>query len=181
MSRRLYLFNGFLALMAFMCVTGCLSKEERKHKKELSNFRVHLESAPGSVDRSSGITVYRSAPMVIGIDREPILDESHVKHAAVVEQAVGFAVEVQLDRRGSWILESASVAHKGRHLAIFSQFGPARWLAAPEITGRNSSGRMVFSPDATREEAERFVRGLNNTAHKIERKENWPFTGPMEK
>lgn len=174
-------FNGFLVLALLVCLTGCATKEERKRKKEISSFRVHLESEPGSVDRASAITVYRSAPMLLGIDREPILDESHVRSAAVVEQAVGFAVEVQLDRRGSWILERATVTHKGRHLAVFSHFGPARWLAAPEITGRNSSGRLVFTPDATREEAERFVRGLNNTIHKMERKENWPFPAPLER
>jgi hypothetical protein len=180
MSRRLFLFNGFLALFAVMCITGCGTTEERKRKKEISTFRVHLESEPGSMDRSSAVTIYRSAPLLVGIDREPILDESHVKSAAVIEQPVGFAIEVQLDRRGSWILERTTVGYKGRHLAIFGHFGPARWLAAPEITGRNSSGRLVFSPDATREEAERFVRGLNNTAHKLERKENWPFRGPMD-
>ena len=176
MRRRLCVFNGFLALALLLGGTGCITG-----KKEYSSFRVHLESDPGSVDRASAITVYRSAPLLIGIDREPILDESYVQHAVVIEQPAGFAIEVQLTRRGSWILERTTVGYKGRHLAIFSQFGPSRWLGAPEITGRNSSGRLVFSPDATREEAERFVRGLNNTAHKIERKENWPFSGPLDK
>ncbi len=176
MRRHLCVFNGFLALVLLMGSAGCITG-----KKEYSSFRVHLESDPGSVDRASAITVYRSAPLLIGIDRETILDESYVRTAAVLEQPVGFAIEIQLNRRGSWILERTTVGYKGRHLAIFSHFGPSRWLAAPEITGRNSSGRLVFSPDATREEAERFVRGLNNTAHKIERKENWPFPGPLDK
>lgn len=181
MSRRLCLFNGFLVIALLACFTGCGTTEERKRKKEFSSFRVHLESEPGSVDRASAITIYRSAPLLIGIDREPLLDESHVRSAAVVEQPGGFAVEIQLDRRGSWILERATVSHKGRHLAVFSHFGPSRWLGAPEITGRNSSGRLVFTPDATREEAERFARGLNNTVHKMERKENWPFPAPMDR
>src|SRR5687767_9688893 len=135
MSRRLCVFNGFLAVVLLAFITGCASKEERQRKKEHSSLRVHLESEPGSVDRSSAITVYRSAPMLIGIDREPLLDESHVRSAAVIDQAVGYVVEIQLDRRGSWILERTTVSHKGRHLAIFTHFGPARWMAAPEITG----------------------------------------------
>src|SRR5687767_6396296 len=146
MRRRLGVFNGILVL-ALALGAGC----ETTRKKDYSSFRVHLESDPGSMDRSSAITVYRSAPIVIGIDREPVLDESHVRTAVVIEQPVGFAIEIQLDRRGSWILERASVSHKGRHLAIFSHFGPARWIGAPEITGKNSSGRLVFTPDATRE------------------------------
>jgi len=182
MSRRLCVFNGFLALGLLASIAGCSTDQMSSKNKELSTFRVHLESDPGSVDRSASVTVYRSAPMSLGIDREPILDERQVRAATIVEQPIGFAVEVQLERRGSWILERASVSHKGRHLIIFSEFGEtARWLGAPEITGRNSSGKLVFTPDATREEAEKFVRGLNNMAHKIERNENWPFPAPMDR
>ena len=86
---------------------------------------------------------------------------------------------MQFNRQGSWILERASVMDRGRHLAVFGDFGEARWLAAPLITDKNSSGRLTFTPDCTRAEAERFVRGLNNDVHKKERKENWPFRGPM--
>jgi len=177
MSRRLCVFNGFLALALLVLFAGCATKG----KKEYSSFRVHLESDPGSADRASAITVYRTAPMQVAIDREPLLDETLVRSASIIDQPVGFAVQVELTRRGAWILESATASHKGRHLVIFSHFGQARWLGAPMITGLNRSGRLVFTPDATREEAERFVRGLNNTAHKIERKENWPFTAPLDR
>ena len=43
----------------------------------------------------------------------------------------------------------------------------ARWLAAPRISQRIKDGVLVFTPDATREEAERIVRGLNNVAIKL--------------
>ena len=41
------------------------------------------------------------------------------------------------------------------------------------ITKVISNGRFVFAPDATREEAERIVRGLNNMAKKLKTKDNW--------
>ena len=60
--------------------------------------------------------------------------------------------------------------YKGQHIAVFSQFGDARWLAAPQITQQISDGVFVFTPDATMEESERIVRGLNNIAKEIKKK-----------
>ena len=41
-----------------------------------------------------------------------------------------------------------------------------RWLAAPRINKRIADGVLVFTPDATREEAEQIALGLNNLAQK---------------
>ncbi len=180
MKSRPLVFNGFLALVALTLMAGCGTTEERQRKKELSTLRIHVESDQQS-DHSSAIMVHRTAPMRLNIEREPVLDETHVLGAMVVEQPGGFAVEVKFNRQGSWILERVSVMSKNRHLVIFSHFGPARWLAAPLILGKNQSGQLIFTPDATREEAERFVRGLNNAARKMASKENWPFSAPTEK
>jgi hypothetical protein len=176
-SRRL--FNFFLVLAVAAVLTSCMT-EERKRKRDYSNIRVHIEADAG--DGSSGITVHRSAPMQMNVEREPILDEHYVEAAAVVDQPGDtYAIEIKFNRRGSWILERTTVTHRGRRFAIFSYFGQDRWLAAPVITGKNSSGVLRFTPDATREEAERIVRGLNNVARKLERKENWPFGGPLDR
>ncbi len=180
MKSRALLFNGFLALIALTFIAGCATSEERKRKHELSNIRVHVES-DSQADQSSGISVIRSAPIHFNIDREPVLDEHRVMAAQVMEQLGGFVIDVQLDRQGSWILERTTVMHKGKHLAIHSYFGEERWLAAPLVTGKNSTGHLVFTPDCTREEAERMVRGLNNAVRKLQYKENWPFSAPIDK
>jgi hypothetical protein len=183
MKSRSSLFNGFLVLALIASVTGCATSEERKRSKELSNLRIHVESDRGSSDRMSAVSVHRAAPIYINIEREAVLDESNVAAAAVTAQPGDlFAVEIKFDRRGSWILERTTVMNRGKHLAIFSHFGDkARWLAAPEITAKNSSGQLVFTPDATREEADRFVRGLNNVAKKLERKEWIPWEQPVDR
>lgn len=183
MKSRPCVFNGFLALAIIVLVAGCATSAESKRKKELSSLRIHIESDPGNSDRASAISVHRASPILLNIDREAVLDESEVNVAKVTGQSGGlFSVEIQFTRRGSWILERTTVANRGKHIAIFSQFGDqARWLAAPLITAKNSSGRLVFTPDATYEEAERFVNGLNNVARKLERRENWPFSGPLDK
>jgi hypothetical protein len=180
MKSRALLFNGFLVVTAFVLFAGCTTSEERKRKHELSNIRVHVES-DSQADQSSGISVIRSAPVRFNIDREPVLDEHRVMAAQVIQQLGGFVIDVQFDRQGSWILERTTVMHKGKHLAIHSLFGEERWLAAPVMTGKNSTGHLVFTPDCTREEAERMVRGLNNTVRKLQYKENWPFSAPIDK
>jgi len=178
MKSRRCAFNVFLVLVV-IALAGCSTSEERKRKKEYSNIRVHVES-DSSVDRSSAVTVHRAHPIQINVEAEPLLDEHNVVAAMIVEQPVGFAIQVKFDRRGSWILERTTVMRRGKHLAIFSYFGEGRWLAAPLITGKNSTGMLTFTPDATREEAERMVRGLNNVAKKLERQDNWPFPSALD-
>jgi hypothetical protein len=182
MKSRGLVFNGILAALLFLGAAGCKTSEERKRAKQYSSLRVHLEADAANSDRSSAVSVHRSAPIRLSFEREAVLDESHVRAARVVDQGSGiFAIEIEFDRRGSWLLERTTVANKGRRLLVFSHFGEtARWLAAPMITAKNSSGRLVFTPDASREEAERFVRGLNNVAKKLERRENWPFREPFD-
>lgn len=179
MKNRVRVFNGFLVLLALALAAGCGTPEERKRKKELSNIRIHAETT--RTDQGAAISVLRSAPIELNIEREPVLDEHNVVAATVEEQRGGFVIRVQFDRQGSWILERTTVVNRGRHLAIHGFFGENRWLAAPLITGKNSTGTIVFTPDCTREEAERFVRGLNNVTRKLERRENWPFPGPVDK
>ena len=180
MKSRPPVFNGFLALLVLALIVGCSTTEERQRKKELSNFRVHAETG-GHADMSSAISVIRASPIRLNVEREPLIDENNVEAATVEEQPGGFVIRVKLDRQGSWILERATVMQRGRHLAIHSEFGEHRWLAAPLVTGKNSTGEMVFTPDCTREEADRFVRGLNNAVRKLQQKDNWPFPTSVDK
>ncbi len=180
MKRRLHTFNSFLlAGVALALLTGCYFTEEGKRKRLYSNIRVHVES-DSSRDYASAISILRSAPIRLNIDRDPVLDESDIIGAEVVEQAGGFAIQVRLSRRGTWALERVSVTHRGKHLAIFSHWGPSRWLAAPLITGKNSTGLLTFTPDADREEADRIVLGINNIAKKIERRDNFPLLPSLD-
>ena len=98
------------------------------------------------------------------MDREPFLFENNITAAKVVEERGGFEIELQFDQKGTWLLEQYTTANKTRRVAVFAIFGESRWLAAPLITRRVSDGKFTFSPDATREESERIVRGLNRVA-----------------
>jgi hypothetical protein len=103
------------------------------------------------------------------------LTEARVTEARVVDGVGGFAIRLQFDRQGTWLLESNSTANRGRRFAIFCVFNDlqnpkvvvGRWLAAPMIT-RITNGVLQFTPDATLEEAHQIVRGLNNVAKKLQ-------------
>ncbi len=171
MKVRLVRINLYLLLITTLWWVGCKTTEERQHAKEASTFRLYLEGPrEGGSNQRSGVAVYRQSPVYVNVEREPFLNEGDVDSASVVDMPGGYAIQVQFNGHGALVLEGATVAHKGQRLVARSDFGESRWLAAPLITRRISNGLFVFTPDATREESERIVRGLNNLVAKIKKK-----------
>jgi hypothetical protein len=164
-------FNIYLlvALTAALAC-GCRSTAERQAKKALSTLRLHLESGGDQTKSTESIPVYREKPMWVNVQKQPFLSEANVAAASVVDEVGGYSLRIQFDHDGQVLLEECTARNRGRRIAIFSQFAPElkdyRWLAAPTISHRISDGMLVFTPDATREEAEEIAAGLNNVAKK---------------
>jgi hypothetical protein len=167
-------FNIYLMLSLATALIGCRTPEERKHSKEASTLRIFVQAPNDGSARSSTVVIYRDHPIRLNMEREPLLSEADVETAAVVDMPGGYAIQIQFNGHGALILEGATVAHKSQHLGIQSYFGESRWLAAPLITRRISNGELVFTPDATREESERIVRGLVNVVTKAKSQWRWP-------
>jgi preprotein translocase subunit SecD len=129
-----------------------------------------METNPDGTPHSGGVAVYRERPTMVNVNKEPFLTEGDVQEAAVVDALGGFVIKIQFNRHGSLVLENTTTAYRGRRIAIQSQFGESRWLAAPVIASRIVNGTYVFTPDASREEAERIVRGLNKVAAEIKKR-----------
>jgi hypothetical protein len=158
-------FNLLFVLLALLGA-GCLSLG----KKEASTLRLHVEVSPDGTENNSPVPIGRGdSTFHVNVQKEPFLKEGDITQAWVVDALGGFQILVQYDRRGALLLEQYSIAYKGRRMAIFSQFGEVRWLAAPVFVNRISDGALVFTPDATREEAERIVKGLNNVAKETQK------------
>jgi preprotein translocase subunit SecD len=166
-------FNTFLFLLALMVWAGCKTPEERQQHSAISSFRLHLETNPGANESVAAIEI---AGAQLFVSNVPFLDETSVAKAAVVDtRDGGFAIQVQYDRHGSLVLDAVTTENRGRHFGIFTQFGPGkleqkRWLGAPYIGSRISGGVLIFTPNATRQEAEQIVQGLNNVAKKLNQK-----------
>lgn len=171
-------FNIILALLsAVALLTACQSPENKMR----AALRLHLEANRDVSGRGQAVQVYRENPFLINVDRSPFLSEKLVSEAQIVDEPGGFAIKVKFERRGVWLLDQYSTANLGKRFVIFSQFPGegkeqetiGRWLAAPVIHNRITDGTLVFTPDASRAEALRIVRGLNNEARTHGETDKW--------
>lgn len=167
----IYFWLAALTLAAW-CGGGCASSPEKKRKEQLATMHMHLEVNPDSTGLDAPVPIYRAEPVMVNILKEPFLTESDVASARVVTDQDGtFAVQMQFTQHGTWVLENYTASNPRKRIAIFAQWGVdekyTRWLAAPKMTARISEGLLTFTPDASREEAEELVLGLNNTAIKL--------------
>lgn len=174
-------FNIYLLpVLALGLVCGC-QNPERQRKRQLSTLRVHLEAPRDGTKRSEPVPISRDDKVMVNVEKSPFLTEASVSEAKIVDTVGGFALSIEFDRQGSWLLEQYSTANRGKHFAIFSRFVPetgqplneGRWLAAPLIPRGITNGVLFFTPDATREEAGQIVLGLNNIAQKLKADAKW--------
>ncbi len=173
---RLTRFNLYLAaVLALVLASGCAT-EDAKHKQVPAKMDLHLEVPPDGSNLSEPVPIYREKPVMINVQKEAILSELHVAEARVIMMPGGFAIQLQFDRQGTWLLEEITTQNHGKRLAIHCDFGPelkeSRWLAAPKISKGITDGLFTFTPDATREEADQIVLGLHNVGREVQKSLN---------
>jgi len=161
-------FNTYLMLFAALVIAAGCQTVQSKRKKQTAAIRVHLEAFRDGTTFNELVTIGRSSPMEINVQKTPFLTEDNVASAKIVDAVGGFGLQIQFDRQGTMLLEQYSASNPRKRLAIFSQFGEklewARWLAAPMIYRRIPDGVLTFTPDADREETAQIELGLNNHA-----------------
>jgi SecDF, P1 head subdomain len=161
------------AALALLC--GC---QTDKNKKLVSALRVHIQVTVPTAS-SQTVTVLRSSPVQITVAKDPVITEANLLGARVINTPGGFAVQLQFDDTGMWMLQQYSASNPGRHFAIYGQWGEkladGRWLAAPLITRRISDGSLTFTPDLSRDEVNQLAIGLNNVVKKIHKGESKIF------
>jgi hypothetical protein len=128
-----------------------------------------METNPDGSARNTPVPIYRSRPLMVNVMLEPMLTNENIEMADLVDVEGGWAIRIKLKDQGIRALEIASMRNRGKRLAVRAAFPQIRWLAAPILTRRIEDGIFIFTPDATREEAERIVRGINNTVKRITR------------
>jgi|SRR6266853_6746773 len=168
-------FNIYLfAALAVALACGCQSPETKK-KKELATLRLHVETNPHGMGHTEVASILREAPFEVTVEKTAFLTEGNVAEAKVVNAMGGYSISIQFNTEGRMLLEQYTSANQGRRIGVFAQWGKDmaqhRWLAAPAIYKRNANGLLIFTPDASREEAEEIVLGLNNVSKKM--RKNW--------
>jgi preprotein translocase subunit SecD len=150
--------------------SGCQSMGDKKPGKNYSLIMLYLEQNNDGTKYSRKMAVYRADPVIFYVNSEPFLSTADLEKATLMEAIGGFALQLQFDRHGTAVLESFTTSNKGRRMAIFCQFTEPRVLAAPMITKRNATGIIRFTPDCSREEAERIINGLAAAIKEIKSK-----------
>jgi preprotein translocase subunit SecD len=173
MKSRFRRFNLYLVAGMLAVLPACQTPEERERSKIEATLRFYLEATPDGTARYQMIEL---AGVPICASTSPFLAENSVKNAVVINtRDGGFALDVEFDKHGLMVLDSVTTANRGRRMILLTQFGKKdsgqeRWLGAPKISTRITGGRLVFTPNATREEAEQIALGLNNVRAKADKK-----------
>ena len=161
-------FSRTALIVLCALLPGCKSTGD-KHDKETTAIRLYLEADVSNAGSSRTVSILRDHPTPMRIQDSSFLDERYVENAALVDWKESFFIQIKFDWHGTLMLDNVTGGSPGKHVAIESSFGQQRWLAAPAINRRISDGTLTFTPDATREETERIVRGLNNLAAKLKK------------
>jgi hypothetical protein len=142
------------------------TKEEKDPSKVASTIRLHMETeSPGM--GSGKIKVMRSDPTTLNVEKNAFVDEGFLERADVIETVGGHMILLKFNTQGALRLQMWTVSKTGRRIAVWAKWTEGRWIAAPVAARALEDGVIAFTPDASREEAERIVRGLNNVAIKL--------------
>ena len=172
-------FNLFFGLCMACLVAGCATGAEpakkkddpakpkdARREKQASSLRLHMEAGSGGVG-SGKVQVLRTNSITLTVERSPFVDEGFIEEARVVDGIGGHMIYVRYNSQGAMRLQMWTAANPGRHVVVWAKWTEGRWIAAPIPPKPLDEGAIVFTPDASREEAERIVRGLNNVAVKL--------------
>jgi hypothetical protein len=160
--------NAFFCAVAATCfLTGCKTAEEKKEAKQQTILKIYLEAGSAINGDQTDVPVYRQHPVNVHIDTKEILNNMDITGASVVDVKDGYGLRIGFDVHGARVLENVTARNAGKHLVIYAAWPEVRWLGAPLIKKRIGNGELVFTPDATREECDKIVLGVNNVAKKV--------------
>jgi preprotein translocase subunit SecD len=160
----LWLAVGFLSL-----VTGC---QTNKKAKVNATIELHIEANNDGGEDSVAVPIFRDHPVYVNMTKEFFVDGVDLTEAKVVDDLGGFKIKLQFNWRGTLMLDGITTANHGKRVGVLCTFDKkVRWLAAPVIQKQIANGVFEFTPDATREEADEIVKGLNDVVAKLKKEE----------
>lgn len=153
-----------LALLALAAGPGCAARDEHGNKRKPAQLRLHLESRRDVPERLTTVTLGRVAPFTYTVEKLPLFKDDQIVGAGLIEADGLYSIRIKLDHQGETMLNQVTSSHNGMRLAIWAEFGEIRWIGSVQITRRITNGELTFTPDTTREEAEKIVDGVNYLA-----------------
>ena len=164
-------FNIYLCVaISLLLATGC---QTQRKKKDLTTIELHLEVNRDGGEDNAVVPVLRDHPMMVNVDQTAFVDGVDLVEASLVDDMGGFKLRLKFNWRGTQLLNSITSANPGKRIAVNCNFGESRWLGAPLIRKPLTDGVLTFTPDASREEVEKIVKGLNNVVAEMKKKDKF--------
>ena len=161
----LFALNALLlAMLAGAPGLGCAERDKHGNKLKPVQLRLHIESYQDVPERLTTITMGRAAPFSYSVERGSFLKDDQIVAATLLENDGLYAIKIKLDRQGETILNQLTSSNSGKRIAVWAEFGEVRWIGSVRIERRITNGEMTFTPDTTRDEAEKIVDGVNHLA-----------------
>jgi hypothetical protein len=174
-------FNTYLCLMLGLLLAGGGCQSGGGHKKDALDkkddklatlIELHIEVDPDGVNDNGPVIIGETGTFEVNVNKAPFLDGTDLTEAKVVDHSDGsFAIQLKFNWHGSLVLQTYTSSYINKRIAVYCVFNKKRWLAAPLVHKGISDGTFTFTPDATREEADRIVKGLNNFAAEVKKKD----------
>jgi hypothetical protein len=153
---------GFLLMLCLLELTACNSAP-----KNAAILRMHLPASPAATPiRRMPVTI-RTPALTLEVDRLPVLSEADLDHVDLTGEGDNFGIRLFFNTHGTIMLDTVSLNNRGQLLVIIINGVP---VAAPQLRERIVDGVFDFTPDISREEAEKIVKGLNASAEYIRKK-----------
>lgn len=163
-------------LVSALVLGGCATTKDPRDKLS-TVMRIHLESQEDQLIPPKPIAVFRESPLLLSVESLYLATEENLVSARIINQMGTYAIELKFDQWTSPLLSHNSSSWQGRRIAIQAQWGPkheyTRWLAAPVMDRHITDGTLTFTPDASLEEVQDIVTGLNNAIRKTRKPLEW--------
>ncbi len=163
---RINIYLGIaLGCLLFM---GCKTTDQKKQGKDATTIQLFIENI-NTVAEKRSVTIGQQPKIQIQVTPTPFADTADIKEVEIVDvdNLGGFAIRLTFNDHGKLVLDTVTTSSKGLRMPVMVAYTEIRWLGAPIIKRRISDGSLVFTPDCTRAEAERIVRGLTNVIKKL--------------
>lgn len=164
------LFNIILCGSLLIVASGCNTNAKSKIlAKDGTLMAFHMEMASGYGESTMPVQIGRLNPVKMTVQQSPFIREINVLKAEAWDTTDGgIAIRLELDRIGRKHLETASMLHRGARVAVQAIFPEPRWIDIMKLDRHMGDGIIILYPDASPEETDRIVSGLNLVSEAIE-------------
>ena len=147
----------FLPIAALLILPACASKLP----KDAATLSMHLPASAGLPESRRIPLIVPNPHLTLEVDSFAVLTERDLDKVDLKGQGEEFLIRLVFNTHGTITLDSVSNNNRDEMLVVLINGRP---VAAPRLKRRIVDGTFEFTPDLSREEAEKVVKGLNLAA-----------------